>query len=177
MNKKLKLDELNRLSVLEFKKIEKDPIIVLLDDVRSLNNIGSIFRTCDAMRVKKIYLCGITGKPPHREIRKTAIGASESVDWEHKNNASEILTKYRDLGYEIIAVEQTSSSVSLEKYQLKNKNILLVFGNEINGVSQKLVDLCDFSIEIPQWGTKHSMNISVSVGMVLWNIKKLLLLK
>jgi|TARA_B110000285_G_C15104432_1_gene607060 tRNA G18 (ribose-2'-O)-methylase SpoU len=177
MNKKLKLEELNRLSVLEFKKIEKDPIIVLLDDVRSLNNIGSVFRTCDAMRVKKIYLCGITGKPPHREIRKTAIGASESVDWEHKNNASEILTKYRDLGYEIIAVEQTSSSVSLEKYQLKNKNILLVFGNEINGVSQKLVDLCDFSIEIPQWGTKHSMNISVSVGMVLWNIKKLLLLK
>ena len=177
MNKKLKLEELNRLSVLEFKKIEKDPIIVLLDDVRSLNNIGSVFRTCDAMRVKKIYLCGITGQPPHREIRKTAIGASESVDWEHKNNASEILTKYRDLGYEIIAVEQTSSSVSLEKYQLKNKNILLVFGNEINGVSQKLVDLCDFSIEIPQWGTKHSMNISVSVGMVLWNIKKLLLLK
>ena len=177
MNKKLKLEELNRLSVLEFKKIEKDPIIVLLDDVRSLNNIGSVFRTCDAMRVKKIYLCGITGKPPHREIRKTAIGASESVDWEHKNNASEILTKYRDLGYEIIAVEQTSSSMSLEKYQLKNKNILLVFGNEINGVSQKLVDLCDFSIEIPQWGTKHSMNISVSVGMVLWNIKKLLLLK
>ncbi len=177
MNKKLKLEELNRLSVLEFKKIEKDPIIVLLDDVRSLNNIGSIFRTCDAMRVKKIYLCGITGQPPHREIRKTAIGASESVDWEHENNASEILKKYRDLGYETIAVEQTSSSVSLEKYQLNNKNILLVFGNEINGVSQKLVNLCDFSVEIPQWGTKHSMNISVSVGMVLWNIKKLFLLK
>jgi len=177
MNKKLKLEELNRLSVLEFKKIEKDPIIVLLDDVRSLNNIGSVFRTCDAMRVKKIYLCGITGQPPHREIRKTAIGASESVDWEHENNASEILTKYRDLGYEIIAVEQTSSSVSLEKYQLNNKNILLVFGNEINGVSQKLVNLCDLSVEIPQWGTKHSMNISVSVGMVLWNIKKLFLLK
>ena len=177
MNKKLKLEELNRLSVLEFKKIEKDPIIVLLDDVRSLNNIGSVFRTCDAMRVKKIYLCGITGQPPHREIRKTAIGASESVDWEHENNASEILKKYRDLGYETIAVEQTSSSVSLEKYQLNNKNILLVFGNEINGVSQKLVNLCDFSVEIPQWGTKHSMNISVSVGMVLWNIKKLFLLK
>ena len=177
MNKKLKLEDLNRLSVLEFKDVKKDPIIVLLDDVRSLNNIGSVFRTCDAMGIKKMYLCGITGQPPHREIRKTAIGASESVEWEHKNNASEILTKYRDLGYEIIAVEQTSSSVSLEKYQLKNKNILLVFGNEINGVSQKLVDLCDFSIEIPQWGTKHSMNISVSVGMVLWNIKKLLLLK
>ena len=116
-------------------------------------------------------MCGITGQPPHREIRKTAIGASESVDWEYENNASEILTKYSDLGYEIIAVEQTSSSVSLENYQLSNKNILLVFGNEINGVSQKLVDLCDLSLEIPQWGTKHSMNISVSVGIVLWNLK------
>ena len=177
MNKKLKLEELNRLSILEFKELEKDPIIVLLDDVRSFNNIGSVFRTCDAMGVKKIYLCGITGQPPHREIRKTAIGASESVDWEYENNASEILAKYRDLGYAIVAVEQTSSSVSLENYQLSNKNILLVFGNEINGVSQKLVDLCDLSLEIPQWGTKHSMNISVSVGIVLWNLKKLFLLK
>ena len=176
MNKKLKLEELNRLSVLEYKELEKDPIIVLLDDVRSLNNIGSIFRTCDAMGVKKMYLCGITGQPPHREIRKTAIGASKSVDWEYEKNASEILTKYHELGYEIIAVEQTSKSVSLENYQLKKKHTLLVFGNEINGVSQKLIDLCDLSIEIPQWGTKHSMNISVSVGVVLWNLKKLLLL-
>ena len=177
MNKKLKLEELNRLSILEFKEVKKDPIIVLLDDVRSFNNIGSVFRTCDAMGIKKIYLCGITGQPPHREIRKTAIGASESVDWEYENNASKILAKYRDLGYEIIAVEQTTSSVSLENYQLSNKNILLVFGNEINGVSQKLVDLCDLSLEIPQWGTKHSINISVSVGIVLWNLKKLFLLK
>jgi tRNA G18 (ribose-2'-O)-methylase SpoU len=177
MNKKLKLEELNRLSVLEFKEVEKDPIIVLLDDVRSLNNIGSVFRTCDAMGIKKMYLCGITGQPPHREIRKTAIGASESVDWEHKKNASEILTKYRDLGYEIIAVEQTSKSQSLENYHLKNNKILLIFGNEITGVSQKLIDLCDLSIEIPQWGTKHSLNISVSVGMVLWNLKKIFLLK
>ena len=177
MNKKLKLEELNRLSVLEFKEVEKDPVIVLLDNVRSLNNIGSIFRTCDAMGIKKMYLCGITGQPPHREIRKTAIGASESVDWEHKKNASEILNKYRDLGYEIIAVEQTSSSVTLENYQLRNNKILLIFGNEINGVSQKLIDLCDLSIEIPQWGTKHSINISVSVGIVLWNLKKIFLLK
>jgi len=175
MNKKLKLEELNRLSVLEFKEAEKDPIIVLLDDVRSLNNIGSIFRTCDAMGIKKMYLCGITGKPPHREIRKTAIGSSESVDWEYKKNASKILTKYRDLGYDIIAVEQTSSSVSLENYQLTNKKILLVFGNEVNGVSQNLIDLCDISLEIPQWGTKHSMNVSVSVGIILWNLKKLFL--
>jgi tRNA G18 (ribose-2'-O)-methylase SpoU len=177
MNKKLKLEELNRLSVLEFKEVEKEPIIVLLDDVRSLNNIGSVFRTCDAMGIKKMYLCGITGQPPHREIRKTAIGASESVDWEHKKSALEILTKYRDLGYEIIAVEQTSNSQSLENYQLKNNKILLIFGNEITGVSQKLIDLCDLSLEIPQWGTKHSMNISVSVGMVLWNLKKIFLLK
>jgi tRNA G18 (ribose-2'-O)-methylase SpoU len=177
MNKKLKLEELNRLSVLEFKEAEKDPIIVLLDDVRSLNNIGSVFRTCDAMGIKKMYLCGITGQPPHREIRKTAIGASESVDWEHKKNASEIIKKYRDLCYEIIAVEQTSNSVSLENYQINNKKILLIFGNEINGVSQNLVDSCDLSLEVPQWGTKHSMNISVSVGIVLWNLKKLFLLK
>ena len=177
MNKKLKLEELNRLSVLEFKEVEKDPVIVLLDNVRSLNNIGSIFRTCDAMGIKKMYLCGITGQPPHREIRKTAIGASESVDWEHKKNASEIIKKYRDLCYEIIAVEQTSNSVSLENYQINNKKILLIFGNEINGVSQNLVDSCDLSLEIPQWGTKHSVNISVSVGIVLWNLKKLFLLK
>ena len=176
MNKKLKLEELNRLSVLEYKELKKDPVIVLLDDVRSLNNIGSIFRTCDAMGVKKMYLCGITGQPPHREIRKTAIGASKSVDWEYEKNASEILIKYRELGYEIIAVEQTSNSISLENYQVKKKHTLLVFGNEINGVSQKLIDLCDLSLEIPQWGTKHSINISVSVGVVLWNLKKLLLL-
>jgi tRNA G18 (ribose-2'-O)-methylase SpoU len=175
MNKKLKLEELNRLSVLEFKEAEKDPIIVLLDDVRSLNNIGSVFRTCDAMGIKKMYLCGITAQPPHREIRKTAIGASESVAWEYEKNASKILTKYRDLGYEIIAVEQTSNSTFLENYQLTNNKILLIFGNEINGVSQNLIDLCDLSLEIPQWGTKHSMNISVSVGIILWNLKKLFL--
>jgi len=175
MNKKLKLEELNRLSVLEFKALEKDPIIVLLDDVRSLNNIGSIFRTCDAMGVKKMYLCGITAQPPHREIRKTAIGASKSVDWEYEKDASKIVIKYRELGYEIIGVEQTSKSVSLENYQLNNKQTLLIFGNEINGVSQKLIDLCDLSLEIPQCGTKHSMNISVSVGIVLWNLKKLVL--
>ena len=177
MNKKLKLEELNRLSVLEFKALEKDPIIVLLDDVRSLNNIGSIFRTCDAMGVKKMYLCGITAQPPHREIRKTAIGASKSVDWEYEKDASKIATKYRELGYEIIAVEQTSKSVSLENYQLNNKQTLLIFGNEINGVSQKLIDLCNLSLEIPQWGTKHSMNISVSLGVVLWDLKKQLLTK
>ena len=177
MNKKLKLEELNRLSVLEFKEAEKDPIIVLLDDVRSLNNIGSVFRTCDAMGIKKMYLCGITAQPPHREIRKTAIGASESVAWEYEKNASEILTKYRNLGYEIIAVEQTSNSMFLENYQLTNKKILLIFGNEVNGVSQNLIDLCDLSLEIPQWGTKHSMNISVSVGIILWNLKKLFLKK
>ena len=122
-----------------------------------------------------MYLCGITAQPPHREIRKTAIGASESIAWEYEKNACKILTKYRNLGYEIIAVEQTSNSMSLENYQLTNKKILLIFGNEINGVSQNLIDLCDLSLEIPQWGTKHSMNISVSVGIILWNLKKLFL--
>jgi tRNA G18 (ribose-2'-O)-methylase SpoU len=127
------------------------------------------------MGVKKMYLCGITAQPPHREIRKTAIGASESIAWEYEKNACKILTKYRNLGYEIIAVEQTSNSMSLENYQLTNKKILLIFGNEINGVSQNLIDFCDLSLEIPQWGTKHSMNISVSVGIILWNLKKLFL--
>lgn len=170
MNKKLKLEELNRLSVTQFKQSEKDPIIVVLDNIRSLNNIGSIFRTCDAIGTKKIYLCGITAQPPHREIRKTAIGASESVDWEHQQNASDVVSKYRKLNYSIVSVEQTSESVSLENFCFKKKTVL-IFGNEVDGVSQKLIDLSDLSLEIPQWGTKHSMNISVCVGIVLWNLK------
>ena len=171
MNKKLKLEELNRLSIEDYKKSEKDPIIVLLDNIRSLNNIGSVFRTCDAMGIKKIYLCGITGKPPHREIRKTAIGATESVDWEYAENALDIIKKYKRLNYSIIAVEQTSKSFSLENYSHNKSEALILFGNEIDGVSQKLIDESEISLEIPQWGTKHSMNISVTTGIVLWTIK------
>ena len=171
MNKKLKLEELNRMSIEDFKKSTKDSIIVLLDNVRSLNNIGSVFRTCDAMGVKKVYLCGITATPPHREIRKTAIGASESIDWEYAENALEIIKKYKKLKYSLIAVEQTSKSISLENYSHNMEETLLIFGNEIDGVSQNLIDQCDISLEIPQYGTKHSMNISVTTGMVLWTLK------
>ena len=171
MNKKLKLEELQRLSISEYKKAQKDPIVVVLEDVRSLNNIGSIFRTCDAMAIQKIYLCGITAQPPHREIRKTAIGATESVDWEYQENVLDVLIKYQKLDYNLIAVEQTSKAISLNEYSVKNQKILLVFGNEINGVSQNLINKCDYSLEIPQWGTKHSLNISVTTGIILWMIK------
>jgi len=171
MNKKLKLTELNRLDLEEFKKLEKDPIVVLLNDIRSLHNIGSVFRTCDAMAVEKLYLCGITATPPHREIRKTAIGASESVNWEYQKNPIEVIKKYQISGYQIIAVEQTDKAISLENFDLNNKKILLIFGNEVNGVDQDLINESDISIEIPQWGTKHSFNISVSAGIVLWSIK------
>ena len=171
MNKKLKLEELNRLSIEDFKKSAKDPIIVLLDNVRSLNNIGSVFRTCDAMGVKKVYLCGITATPPHREIRKTAIGASESVDWEYAENALEIIKSYKKLKYSLVAVEQTSKSISLENYSHNMAETLLIFGNEIDGVSQNLIDECDISLEIPQYGTKHSMNISVTTGIIIWTLK------
>ena len=171
MNRKLKLEELNRASIADFKQQKKDPVIVLLDNVRSLHNVGSVFRTCDAMAVEKLYLCGITAKPPHREIQKTAIGATESVNWEYTEDAISIIHDYKKEGYTIISVEQTSNSMALENYNWKNEKILLVFGNEVDGVQQKIIDLSDFSLEIPQWGTKHSFNITVSAGIVLWDLK------
>ena len=171
MNRKLKLEELNRVSIADFKQQKKDPVIVLLDNVRSLHNVGSLFRTCDAMAVEKLYLCGITAKPPHREIQKTAIGATESVNWEYIEDAISIINSYKRQGYTIISVEQTSNSKALGNYNWKNEKVLLVFGNEIDGVQQKIIDLSDFSLEIPQWGTKHSFNITVSAGIVLWDLK------
>ena len=171
MNRKLKLEELNRVSIADFKQQKKDPVIVLLDNVRSLHNVGSVFRTCDAMAVEKLYLCGITAKPPQREIQKTAIGATESVNWEYIRDAISIIHRYKKEGYTIISVEQTSNSLALGNYNWKNEKVLLVFGNEVAGVQQKIIDLSDFSLEIPQWGTKHSFNITVSVGMVLWDLK------
>ena len=171
MNRKLKLEELNRASIADFKQQKKDPVIVLLDNVRSLHNVGSVFRTCDAMAVEKLYLCGITAKPPHREIQKTAIGATESVNWEYMDDAISIIHRYKKEGYTIISVEQTSNSIALGNYNWKNEKVLLVFGNEIDGVHQKIIDLSDFSLEIPQWGTKHSFNITVSAGIVLWDLK------
>lgn len=171
MNRKLKLEELNRVSIADFKQQKKDPVIVLLDNVRSLHNVGSVFRTCDAMAVEKLYLCGITAKPPHREIQKTAIGATESMNWEYIEDAINIIHRYKKEGYTIISVEQTSNSIALGNYNWKNEKVLLVFGNEVDGVQQKIIDLSDFSLEIPQWGTKHSLNIAVSAGIVLWNLK------
>ena len=171
MNRKLKLEELNRVSIADFKLQQKDPVVVLLDNVRSLHNVGSVFRTCDAMAVEKLYLCGITAKPPHREIQKTAIGATESVNWEYMEDAISIIHRYKKEGYTIISVEQTSNSTALGNYNWKNEKVLLVFGNEVDGVHQKIIDLSDFSLEIPQWGTKHSFNITVSVGIVLWDLK------
>ena len=171
MNRKLKLEELNRISIADFKFKKKDPVVVLLDNVRSLHNIGSVFRTCDAMAIEKLYLGGITAKPPHREIQKTAIGATESVEWEHIENAESVVLKYKNLGYKIIAIEQTVKSRELTKYQWNHEKILIIFGNEVDGVQQSIIDIADLSIEIPQWGTKHSFNISVSVGIILWDLK------
>ena len=171
MNRKLKLEELNRLSITDFKSKKKDPIVVLLDNVRSLHNVGSVFRTCDAMAVEKLYLGGITAKPPHREIQKTAIGATESVKWEHIDNTESVVLKYKSIGYRIIAVEQTVNSMSLTKYKWNDKKTMIIFGNEVDGVQQNIVDMADLSIEIPQWGTKHSLNISVSAGIILWDFK------
>ena len=171
MNRKLKLEELNRLSITDFKSQKKDPIVVLLDNVRSLHNVGSVFRTCDAMAVEKLYLGGITAKPPHREIQKTAIGATESVKWEHIDHTESVVLKYKSMGYRIIAVEQTVNSMSLTKYKWNDKKTMIIFGNEVDGVQQNIVDMADLSIEIPQWGTKHSLNISVSAGIILWDLK------
>jgi 23S rRNA (guanosine2251-2'-O)-methyltransferase len=171
--KKLKLEELNRLSVDQFKETKKLPVSILLDNVRSLHNVGSAFRTADAFKMEKIYLTGITGTPPHREIEKTALGATESVAWEYNEKSEVVAADLKSKGYCIIAIEQTTKSQSLQSFQFKsNEKICLVFGNEIHGVSDAVIQLCDAAIEIPQAGTKHSLNISVCVGIVLWEVFK-----
>ncbi len=171
--RKLRIEELNRISVEEFREAEKIPVTVVLDNVRSLNNIGSVFRTCDAFRVKKIFLCGITAKPPHKDIHKTALGATESVDWEYVKETTELIKKLKNSGYTIFSAEQTDKSTSLEDLSLSSgKNYALVFGHEVKGVDQKVIDLSDASLEIPQYGTKHSLNISVSAGIIIWEVFK-----
>ena len=169
--RKLKNSELNRLSVSEFKRAEKSPIIVILDNVRSLNNIGSIFRTCDAFLIEKVYLCGITAKPPHKDIHKTALGSTDTLDWEYFENTTEVVDKLRNEKVNIISIEQTEDSIMLHEFQ-PNKEIkhAVIFGNEVKGVSQDVVDKCDMVVEIPQFGTKHSLNISVSAGIVIWDL-------
>ena len=168
--RKLKNSELTRLNTAQFKEAEKTPIIVVLDNIRSLNNIGSIFRTADAFLIEKIYLCGITAKPPHKDIHKTALGATESVDWEYHENAAELIQDLSSKHF-CLAVEQTEESKSLQDFQPpRNQTCVVVFGNEVKGVSQEVVDLCHAALEIPQFGTKHSLNVSVSAGVVLWDL-------
>jgi len=173
MNRKLKLWELNRVSEEEFKTQKKHPILVILNDIRSLNNIGSFFRTCDAFNVEKIYLCGITATPPHREINKTAIGATESVIWEHRTSIVELVTELKEEGVTIATIEQAEKTLLLQNTsQLNYSKIALVFGNEVDGVDQEVINLSDHIIEIPQFGTKHSLNVSVCAGVVLWEFTK-----
>ena len=173
MNKKLKLWELDRVSEEEFKKQEKFPLIVILDSIRSLNNIGSFFRTSDAFNVEKIYLCGITATPPHREIQKTALGATESVNWEHRTNIIELIDELKKDGVKICSIEQAEKTTFLQDVSnLPNKKYALIFGNEVDGVNQEAIDLSDYIIEIPQFGTKHSLNVSVCAGVVLWEFAK-----
>jgi 23S rRNA (guanosine2251-2'-O)-methyltransferase len=169
--KKLKTSELNRLSIEDFQKSEKNAVVVVLDNIRSMNNIGSVFRTCDAFRVEKLFLCGITATPPHREIQKTALDATESVDWEYFEETVLAIQSLKQSGYKVFAVEQTDHSILLNNLEIKhNEKIALVFGNEINGISDEALIICDYALEIPQYGTKHSLNISVSAGIVLWEI-------
>lgn len=167
--KKLKLEELGRISVDEFKQAAKLPVCIVLDNVRSLHNVGSAFRTSDAFKLEKIYLTGITGTPPHREIEKSALGATSSVDWEHVEKTDELLQKLKGEQYTIVAIEQTSESRSLENFTPEGDNkYCLVFGNEVRGVSEEAIALADLALEIPQAGTKHSLNISVCLGIVAW---------
>ena len=168
--KKLKLDELGRISVGEFKSADKQPICVVLDNVRSLHNVGSAFRTADAFRIRKIHLTGITGKPPHREIEKTALGATDSVEWDYNESTATVLKSLKEAGWKIAIIEQTDISVPLQEQRLSpNDKLCLVFGNEINGVSEEALAYADVAIEIPQSGTKHSLNISVCIGIVVWH--------
>lgn len=167
--KKLKLEELGRISVEEFRETEKIPVIVILDDVRSMHNVGSVFRTADAFRIEKIYLCGITGTPPNKEIRKTALGATESVNWEYYKDVTELTAQLKHQNYKILSVEQTQGSISLSDFEVNpSEKFVLIFGNEVEGVNQTVINQSDFCIEIPQEGTKHSLNVSVCAGIVLW---------
>lgn len=166
--RKLKLEELNRKSVEEFHQAEKRPVIVVLDNIRSMHNVGAVLRTADAFLVEKVYLCGITPRPPHREIRKTAIGAEESVDWEYRKDVFDLVRELKSAGYQIFAVEQTDGSISLDSFEFSGKKCAIVLGHEVTGVSQEVIDICDAAIEIPQYGTKHSLNISVAAGIIMY---------
>lgn len=167
------MDELKRLSPEAFRQSEKMPVTIILDNIRSQHNIGSVFRTSDAFRLECIHLCGITATPPHREIQKTALGATDTVKWEYYENTEDSIDKLRELGYQIMVVEQTDESILLTDFEAVNKEkIAVVFGNEVHGVQQKIVDMADYCVEIPQMGTKHSLNVSVSAGIIIWSLFK-----
>ncbi len=168
--RKLKNSELQRLDPEEFKEAKKTPLVLVLDNIRSLNNIGSVFRTADAFLLEKVYLCGITARPPHKDIHKTALGATESVAWEYRENTADLVRELKE-EYHCMAVEQAENATFLNDFQVeKNRKYALVLGNEVKGVSQEVVNLCDGVLEIPQFGTKHSLNISVSAGVVVWDL-------
>ena len=169
--RKLKNSELNRLEVEEFKKAVKTPFFIVLDDIRSLNNIGSVFRTADAFLIEKIYLCGITATPPNKDIHKTALGATESVDWEYVKDITILVEDLKSKGVKIISVEQAENATMLHDFVAEaGEKYAIIFGNEVKGVSQEIVDASDYVVEIPQFGTKHSLNISVSAGIVIWDL-------
>jgi tRNA G18 (ribose-2'-O)-methylase SpoU len=169
--RKLENKELERKTVEDFKQAEKTPIIIVLDDIRSLHNIGSVFRTSDAFLIEKIYLCGITAIPPNKEIHKTALGATETVDWEYQKDVLSVIEKLKAENIAVYAIEQVENATFLQNFEIdKSKKYALVFGNEVYGVNQKAIELCSGTIEIPQLGTKHSLNISVSAGIVVWDL-------
>lgn len=169
--RKLSMDELDRKSVDEFKRSEKTPVMVVMDNIRSMHNVGSVFRTADAFLLEGIYLCGYTPQPPHRDINKTALGATDTVTWKHFATTVEAVQQLKESGYRIYAIEQVEKSISLESFSIGEiEKVAVVFGNEVTGVEQEVIALCDGCIEIPQLGMKHSLNISVAAGIVLWEI-------
>ena len=169
--RKLNIVELNRLSTREFKQVDKIPLIIVLDNIRSMYNVGSVFRTADAFRIEKIYLCGITSIPPHAEIHKTALGAEESVDWEYVENTVELVDKLKLNGYTVYSIEQVENSTLLNELELTpHTPTAIVMGNEVKGVQQEVIDHSNGCIEIPQYGTKHSLNVSVTTGIVIWDL-------
>jgi tRNA G18 (ribose-2'-O)-methylase SpoU len=176
--KKLSMDELHRISVEQFREAEKTPLVVVLDNVRSQNNIGSVFRTGDAFRIEKLYLCGITARPPQRDIHKTALGAEDSVCWQYEEKTEDCVRALKQQGYKVYAVEQVDDSVMLNQWKAPAEaKVAIILGNEVDGVQQELIPLCDGCIEIPQFGTKHSLNISCAASIVMWDIFKQLKLR
>lgn len=170
-NRKLKNSELERKNVEEFRESEKTPIVVVLDNIRSLNNIGSVFRTADAFLIKKIYLCGITGRPPHKDIQKTALGATETVEWEYVEKTLDVVARLKAEGVKVFSVEQAENTVMLNNFKPeKGESCAVIFGNEVKGVDQEVVSASDGVLEIPQLGSKHSLNVAVSAGVVIWDL-------